>query len=109
VRRQGDAIFDEEGVEFELREAFMLRGVRFDGDVISVVEEVCKSLGLRYKKMWSWAGHDAQHMARISKTGMIFVPSVGGKSHSRDEYTRDEDMINGLRVLLETVLRLDKK
>jgi acetylornithine deacetylase/succinyl-diaminopimelate desuccinylase-like protein len=40
---------------------------------------------------------------------MIFVPSVGGKSHSRDEYTRDEDMINGLRVLLETVLRLDKK
>lgn len=109
VRRQGDAISDEEGVEFELREAFMLRGVRFDGDVISVVEEVCKSLGLRYKKMWSWAGHDAQHMARISKTGMIFVPSVGGKSHSRDEYTRDEDMINGLRVLLETVLRLDKK
>jgi N-carbamoyl-L-amino-acid hydrolase len=109
VRKQGDAISDEEGVEFELREAFMLRGVRFDGDMISVVEEVCKSLGLRYKKMWSWAGHDAQHMARISKTGMIFVPSVGGKSHSRDEYTRDEDMINGLRVLLETVLRLDKK
>jgi N-carbamoyl-L-amino-acid hydrolase len=109
VRKQGDAISDEEGVEFELREAFMLRGVRFDGDMISVVEEVCKSLGLRYKKMWSWAGHDAQHMARISKTGMIFVPSVGGKSHSRDEYTREEDMINGLRVLLETVLRLDKK
>jgi N-carbamoyl-L-amino-acid hydrolase len=53
-------------------------------------------------------GHDAQNMARISKTGMIFVPSVGGKSHSKDEYTKDEDLVNGLKVLLGTVIRLDR-
>ena len=104
----GETIAEEEGLEFEIKRSFTLDRTYFHEEVVSTIESVCRDLGLSYKKMWSWAGHDAQNMARISKTGMIFVPSVGGKSHSKDEYTRDEDLVNGLKVLLETVIRLDR-
>jgi N-carbamoyl-L-amino-acid hydrolase len=57
--------------------------------------------------MPSGAGHDAQHIARITPAGMIFVPSVGGISHSPKEYTSPEDMADGVNVLLRTTLALD--
>jgi N-carbamoyl-L-amino-acid hydrolase len=46
-------------------------------------------------------------MARLSRTGMIFRPSVNGRSHSKNEYSRDEDLVKGLLVLLNVVLALD--
>jgi len=55
----------------------------------------------------SWAGHDAQNMARVSRTGMIFIPSVNGRNHSKDEYSRDEDLVKGLLTLLNVILALD--
>ena len=57
--------------------------------------------------MPSGAGHDAQDMARIAPTGMIFVPSVGGISYSPHEFTDARDMANGADVLLHTVLAID--
>lgn len=68
-----------------------------------------EKLGLSSKKMPSGAGHDAQDMALIAPTGMIFVPSKGGISHSPKEFTSAEDMANGANVLLQTILALDKK
>ena len=57
--------------------------------------------------MPSGAGHDAQEMSRIAPIGMIFVPSVGGISHSPKEYTSPADIANGANVLLRTVLAID--
>jgi N-carbamoyl-L-amino-acid hydrolase len=57
--------------------------------------------------MPSGAGHDAQEIARIAPTGMIFVPSVGGISHAPQEFTSPKDMANGANVLLQTVLAID--
>ena len=54
--------------------------------------------------MPSGAGHDAQDMTHIAPTGMIFVPSAFGVSHSPKEFTSPEDMANGANVLLRTVL-----
>ena len=68
-----------------------------------------EKLGLTTKRMPSGAGHDAQDMAIIAPTGMIFVPSKGGISHSPKEFTSAEDMANGANVLLHTILALDKK
>ena len=68
-----------------------------------------KKLGLSTKRMPSGAGHDAQDMALIANTGMIFVPSKGGISHSPKEFTAAKDMANGANVLLHTILALDKK
>jgi N-carbamoyl-L-amino-acid hydrolase len=47
-------------------------------------------------------------MARITPSGMIFVPSVGGISHSPKEFTKPEDMANGANVLLQTILKIDR-
>ena len=68
-----------------------------------------KSLGLSYQYMQSGAGHDSQEMATIAPIGMIFVPSVGGISHSPKEFTKGIDMANGVNVLLKTILAIDRQ
>jgi len=65
-----------------------------------------KALGLKHTFLPSGAGHDAQCLAQICPTGMIFVPSVGGFSHSSKEFTEWEDCINGANVLLQAALTL---
>lgn len=73
-----------------------------------IIAAAANSLGLTHKLMPSGAGHDAQDMTHIAPTGMIFVPSVGGVSHSPKEYTSPQDMANGANVLLRTVLAIDR-
>jgi len=72
-----------------------------------IIAASADDLGLSFKFMPSGAGHDAQDMALITPTGMIFVPSVKGISHSPKEFTSAEDMANGASVLLRTVLAID--
>jgi beta-ureidopropionase / N-carbamoyl-L-amino-acid hydrolase len=64
---------------------------------------------LNTMKLPSGAGHDAQQIAKLCPMGMIFVPSVGGISHSPKELTTWEDCANGANVLLRTVLELDQR
>ena len=56
--------------------------------------------------MPSGAGHDAQMLARVCPTGMIFVPSVNGLSHNPAEYTSPTDLEAGANVLLQVMLEL---
>jgi len=78
-----------------------------DSGLRRIISNAADSLGLSYKRMPSGAGHDAQDMTLIAPTGMIFVPSKDGVSHSPKEFTSAEDMANGGNVLLRTVLALD--
>jgi N-carbamoyl-L-amino-acid hydrolase len=80
-----------------------------DKGLQQIIAESAKSLGLSFKVMPSGAGHDAQDLTKIAPTGMIFVPSRGGISHSPDEYTSPEDMANGVDVLVRTILALDRQ
>jgi N-carbamoyl-L-amino-acid hydrolase len=73
-----------------------------------VVERAATALGLSSVRMPSGAGHDAQMMAQLSPMGMIFVPSVGGVSHSPKELTSWTDCANGANVLLEAIGGIDK-
>ena len=68
------------------------------------IEAAAARLGLQTRRLPSGAGHDAQAMATLGPMGMIFVPSVGGISHSPKELSRWEDCARGADVLLETVL-----
>lgn len=79
-----------------------------DRRIRKMVEASAQKRGLSYKYMPSGAGHDAQHMAVITPTGMIFVPSKKGVSHSPKEFTANEDIVNGANVLYETIMTLDK-
>lgn len=55
----------------------------------------------KWRRMPSGAGHDAQYMARVMPSAMLFVPSIGGISHHWSEDTKDEDLAMGVRVLAE--------
>lgn len=56
--------------------------------------------------MVSGAGHDAQMMARICPSAMIFVPSAGGISHNPREHTAPQDLARGASVLLDVLREL---
>jgi N-carbamoyl-L-amino-acid hydrolase len=74
-----------------------------------LIDDTAKSLGFSTKVMPSGAGHDAQEIARIGPVGMIFIPSIGGISHSPKEFSRPQDIENGANVLLQVVLAFDGK
>jgi N-carbamoyl-L-amino-acid hydrolase len=76
-------------------------------EVQSVIERASTGLGLATTRLPSGAGHDAQMMAQLMPMGMIFVPSIGGISHSPKELTTWEDCANGANALLRTILELD--
>ena len=75
----------------------------------SLIIDAANELNYSFKKMPSGAGHDAQDMAIIVPSGMIFIPSVDGISHSPKEFSSDEDVYKGANILLNTILKLDKK
>ena len=79
-----------------------------DPEIQKGIEEAAADLGLKTTRLPSGAGHDAQWMARLAPMGMIFVPSVGGISHSPKELTHWDDCARGADVLLRAVLEMDR-
>jgi N-carbamoyl-L-amino-acid hydrolase len=79
-----------------------------DPHIRSLIAATARELGLSIRHLPSGAGHDAQDMARLGPVGMIFIPSVGGISHSPREFSHPEDIANGANVLLHTLLKLDQ-
>ena len=77
-------------------------------EVQQAIGRAAGSLGLSAARLPSGAGHDAQNMALIGPMGMIFVPSVGGVSHSPKELTHWDDCARGADVLLRTILEMDR-
>ena len=74
--------------------------------VVDAVQEAADDLGLSSMKMVSRAYHDALFMAQIAPTGMIFIPCKGGVSHRPDEFSKPEDMVNGIKALALTMAKL---
>lgn len=95
------------GTEFEFENFYVSRAAPTDPRIRAMVAESARTLDLTTLPMPSGAGHDAQSIAQFAPVGMIFIPSVGGISHSPREHTAPEDIVNGANVLLRTLLRLD--
>jgi N-carbamoyl-L-amino-acid hydrolase len=72
----------------------------------AAILQSAKAQGVETLSMPSGAGHDAQSLAHITPTGMIFVPSVKGISHHPDEYTEWAHCVQGANVLLGAVIRM---
>lgn len=99
-------IADSEGVTISTRVLARFEPVIFDDRVVACVEKIAKEQGNTVRRMPSGAGHDAQMLARICPSGMIFVPSVKGISHNPAEFTADSDLEAGANILLHTMLSL---
>lgn len=78
-----------------------------DERFMSWIEQSASSLGLTHQRMPSGAGHDAQEIAHIAPMAMIFIPSVGGISHSPKEFSRAADIAHGADVLMNAVIAAD--
>lgn len=98
------AVAVQDGVTVESERLARFQPVPFDPALVGEVEAAAQKMGLTYRRMVSGAGHDAQMMARICPTAMIFVPSTGGLSHCPEESTPPEDLARGAAVLLEAAL-----
>jgi N-carbamoyl-L-amino-acid hydrolase len=95
-----------EGVTITVRRLARFEPVSFDTALTDRIAHHAQTLGLSQRRMTSGAGHDAQMLARICPTSMIFVPSVKGISHNPAEHTESEDLIAGANVLLATLTEL---
>ncbi len=98
------AFANDEGCDISMRTLARFEPVEFDADMIDLVEATAQRLGHTTKRMPSGAGHDAQMLARVCPTSMVFVPSVDGLSHNIAEYTEPADIESGANVLLHVVL-----
>jgi len=101
-----EAIAVREGVSITSKTLARFDPVQFDERVISIVHETAALLGNTVQKMPSGAGHDAQMLARVCPSGMIFVPSVKGISHNPAEHTDAADLQAGADILLHTMVSL---
>ena len=97
---------EAEGCTVSTRSLARFEPVLFDDATVDLVESTARSLGYTVKRMPSGAGHDAQMLARVCPTAMIFTPSVNGISHNPAEYTSPEDLLAGANVLLHAMLAL---
>ena len=95
-----------EGVTIETRSLARFAPVQFDPTVVDLVEATARRLGHSTRRLPSGAGHDAQMLARVCPSGMVFVPSVAGISHNPAEYTEPQHLIAGADVLLQVALAL---
>jgi hydantoinase/carbamoylase family amidase len=79
--------------------------VLLSDEISQVLESICEEKCIPNQRMISGAGHDAMNMNKLCPVGLIFVPSVDGLSHHPNEYTELDDILMGIDVLEEAVLR----
>lgn len=93
----------------EVVKAWARDTVYFDKELVGFVKESAEELGIKNQLINSGAGHDAQYVSYMMPTTMIFVPSKDGHSHCEPEYTSPEQCTAGASVMLNALLKADKK
>ncbi|MBS4023455.1 MAG: M20 family metallo-hydrolase [Dethiobacter sp.] len=80
--------------------------VKTSPQIVDIISSTCNELGLPWCNITSGAYHDALNMAKITDIGMIFIPSAGGISHAKEEFSSIDDIYQGARVLAEVLVKL---
>ena len=97
----------EEKVRIEWRQTARTEPVPFDPKIQDKIAAAADALGLGHERIISGAGHDAQELARLCPTAMVFVPGEhDGISHNPREHSTPDQCANGVNVLLQVVLDL---
>ena len=105
VRKDFEDIATRRGCPIRIEETWRVEHSPFDEKLVQRILSVADDLGYSGLHMVSGAGHDASYMNQVCPTAMIFVPSIGGRSHVEVENTTWEDCEAGSNVLLHAVLR----
>ena len=102
-----EQVCKEMGVEYTFTQISYHEPAPMSEWVKAAIETEVQKMGVDYKVVPSGAFHDSLIMTAVFPTGMIFVPSVDGISHSRYEFTEDADIEQGAQLLLQTILEVD--
>jgi allantoate deiminase len=94
----------ERELDVEVRTLRDRPAVSLSERIADVLRRACAAADVQSRDMASGAGHDSQVLAAAASVGMLFVPSIGGRSHCPEEATSADDVILGTRVLA-TALR----
>jgi N-carbamoyl-L-amino-acid hydrolase len=105
VRKDFEDIAARRGCPIRIEETWRVEHSPFDEKLVQRILNVADNLGYSRLHMVSGAGHDASYMNQVCPTAMIFVPSIGGRSHVEVENTTWEDCEAGANVLLHAVLQ----
>jgi beta-ureidopropionase / N-carbamoyl-L-amino-acid hydrolase len=97
-------IEQDEGVSISKRSLARFEPVTFHEEMVEIIERRAHEIDERVKRMPSGAGHDAQMLARVCPSAMIFVPSRAGISHNPAEHTDEDQLVAGANVLLRAML-----
>jgi beta-ureidopropionase / N-carbamoyl-L-amino-acid hydrolase len=108
VQAEAQRIAAATGTTIAFRQREAIGAALADPAIQAHIEAAARGLGLAFTHLPSGAGHDAQLLATLAPMGMIFVPSVGGISHSPRELSEWRDCTNGADVLLHTLLAVDR-
>jgi acetylornithine deacetylase/succinyl-diaminopimelate desuccinylase-like protein len=106
IIRRAKNICGERHLGFDITRLGSSEPVSLSGEIVDLMSEKARELNIEPFRMVSGAGHDTALLAGLTEAGMIFVPSVKGRSHCPEEFTRLEDIGLGCGVLLETVVAL---
>ena len=108
IRSEAQGIEKETGTSIAFAALEETPPAATDQALRSLIRESAAELGLSALDLPSGAGHDGQSIAKIAPIAMIFIPSAGGISHSPGEFSRPEDIANGTRTLLQTLIKADR-
>jgi N-carbamoyl-L-amino-acid hydrolase len=105
LRKDFEKIAGSRGCPVAMEETWRVDHSPFEEKLVQRILETARALGYPSLPMVSGAGHDASYMNQVCPTAMIFVPSIGGRSHVEVENTRWEDCEAGANVLLHAMLQ----
>ena len=109
IMRQYLQISTDYKVTIETVSEYNVAPMPMDKELIQTITEASDSLGIDYRLLPSWAGHDAMIIGRYIPTAMIFVPSINGISHSPLELSEWPAIEKATQVLDSTLKTLASK
>jgi beta-ureidopropionase / N-carbamoyl-L-amino-acid hydrolase len=105
-RKSLSAIARRHNLKFDYEQISWLSPMNCDLSIVELLEKHAAALGYSFERMPSGAGHDTQFLSEVTRAGLLFVPSVGGVSHSPDEWTHWSDIESGANLLLSAAVAL---
>lgn len=106
IKEEIRSISRRRSVSCTIRDTSQSKPLALSQDLVEKMDRMAQERQIPHKIMNSGAVHDACMIANHAPTGMIFVPSIGGRSHVPEEDTKEQDLIQGTQFLLETVADL---
>lgn len=106
IRSLCGTVAGERSLPLEIRLLQQHPPVPMDPEVRAILAGAARECGIPATELVSGAGHDAQILAARSKVGMLFVPSIGGRSHCPEEATSTEHLERGTIVLMRALQKI---